>query len=87
MAPGVWLEGMVLAQGSLHNSKIKQRIREALDEPDAVFPVEGHPAMQPNTGFINLVSTSQPPFHVSLLSRSYFRLRGSVSIGIVQPLP
>jgi hypothetical protein len=58
MAPGVRLEGMALAQGLLHDSEIKQRIREALDEPDTVFPVEGHPAMWPHTGFIDLVRTS-----------------------------
>jgi hypothetical protein len=57
MVPGTWIEGMALAQGSLQDLEIQQHIREALDEPDAVFLVEGHP-----------VSTSRPPLHVSLLS-------------------
>jgi hypothetical protein len=61
MAPGVQLECMVLAQGLLQNSEIQQCIQEALEEPDATFVVEGHPAMRPDTSFIDLVSTSRPP--------------------------
>jgi hypothetical protein len=82
----VRLEGTTLAQGLLHDLVIEQRIWEALNEPDAVFLFEGHPAMRPGTGFIDLVSTSQPPFHVLHLSRSYFRLRESVIVGTVHPL-
>lgn len=40
-----------------------------MDEPDTIFPIEGHPAIWPDTGFIDLVSTSRPPLHVSLLSQ------------------
>jgi hypothetical protein len=50
-----------------------------------MFPVEGHPAMRLDTGFVDLVSTSQPPFHVSLHPGSYFWLHGSVSEGTVSP--
>jgi hypothetical protein len=48
----------VLAQGLLQNLKIQECIWEALEEPDTIFPVEGHPTMRPDTGFINLVSNS-----------------------------
>jgi hypothetical protein len=68
MAPGVWLEGTVLAQDLLRDLEIQQRIREVLDEPDAVFLVEGQLAKRPDTDFIDLVSTCRPPLHVSLLS-------------------
>jgi hypothetical protein len=54
--------------GSLPNSEIQQHIQEALKEPDATFPVEGHPAMRPDTGFIDLVSTSRPPHCVCSFS-------------------
>jgi hypothetical protein len=86
MVPGVQLEGTTLAQGPLYDLEIEQCIREALDKPEVVFPVKGHLAMRPDASFVDLVSTSQPPFHVLLLSRSYFWLHGSVSVGTVQPL-
>jgi hypothetical protein len=57
IVPGVRLEGMVLAQCLLQDSEIQQCIREALDEPNVIFLVEGHPVMWPNTSFIDLVST------------------------------
>jgi hypothetical protein len=64
MALVVQLEGTVFAPGSLRNLEIQQHIREALEEPDMAFQVEvqvdGHPVMRPDTGFINLVSTSRP---------------------------
>jgi hypothetical protein len=66
MAPGVRLEGTVLAHSLLPNSEIQQCIQEALEEPDATFPVEGHPAMRPDNGFIDLVSISRPPHCVLL---------------------
>jgi hypothetical protein len=69
MAPHVWLEGLMLAQGLLWDSEIQQRIWEVLDEPNAMFLVEGHPAMRPDTGLIDLVSTSRPPRCVLLFSR------------------
>jgi hypothetical protein len=60
MVPGVQLEGTALAQAWLRNLEIQHRIREALEEPDATFLVEGHPPMRPDTGFIDLISISQP---------------------------
>jgi hypothetical protein len=87
MAPGVRLEGTTLAQVSSRHSEIEQRIQKVLDQPDAMFPVEGHPVMRPDIGFVDLVSTSQPPFHVSFQFGSYFWLRGSVSVGTIQPIP
>jgi hypothetical protein len=88
MVPGVWMEGTALAHSSLQNSEIQQRIRVALEEPDATFLVEGHPAMLPDTGFIDLVSIPQPPHCVSLFFLdSYSRLRGSPFVGSVQPFP
>jgi hypothetical protein len=69
MVPGVRLEGMVLDQGLLRDSEIQQCIQEALDELDAIFPVKGHPVIRPDTGFIDLGSTSRPPRCVLLISR------------------
>ena len=54
MMPVVELSGTVLAQGSLCNSKIAQRIKGAMDKSDAVFPIPGHPVMWPDSGFIEL---------------------------------
>ena len=39
----------------LHDSEVAQRMREALEAPDAEFPVEGHPMMRPFEGFVDLV--------------------------------
>jgi hypothetical protein len=68
MTAEVQLEGTVLAQGTLRNLEIQQHIWEALEETDATFPVEGHPPMRPDTGFIDLESISQPPHQVLLPS-------------------
>jgi hypothetical protein len=68
MAAGVQLEGTTLAQGKLRNSEIQQRIREALEETDTTFLVEGHLPMRPYTGFVNLVSISRHPSYVLLHS-------------------
>ena len=54
MMPVVELGGTVLAQGPLRNSEIVQRIKEATDESNAVFPILGHPVMRPESGFIEL---------------------------------
>jgi hypothetical protein len=69
MALSVRLEGRALAQGSLRDLEIQQRIREALDKPDAIFLVKRHLVMRPDTGFIDLVSTPRPPHPILLLSR------------------
>jgi len=45
----------MLAQGLLHNSEVAQRIKDAMREVDVVFPILGHPVMQPDTGFIELL--------------------------------
>jgi hypothetical protein len=66
MALGVRLEGMTLAHGLLRNLDIQQHFREALEEPDVTFPVEGHLTMRPDTSFIDLVSISRPPHCVFL---------------------
>jgi hypothetical protein len=58
MAAGVQLEGTALAQGTLWNSEIQQRIWETLEEPNGTFPFEGHLPMRPDTGFVDLVSIS-----------------------------
>jgi hypothetical protein len=45
MTLGAQLDGTMLARGPLHNSEIVQRIKEAMEESDATFPILGHPAM------------------------------------------
>ena len=55
MMPVVELSGTVLAQGSLCNSKIAQRIKGAMDKSDAVFPIPGHPVTWAEPGFIELL--------------------------------
>jgi hypothetical protein len=53
MVPVAWLEGMVLAEGPLADSKIAQRLKEVMDAPkdstratiDFVYPVLRHPSM------------------------------------------
>jgi hypothetical protein len=47
---------MVLAQGALYDSKVVQRIKEAMEESNIVFPTPGHPSMWPDMGFVDLVS-------------------------------
>jgi hypothetical protein len=42
--------------------------------------------IRPDAGFVDLVSTSRPPFDISLLSESHFRLRGLAPVGTVRPL-
>ena len=54
MTPGAQLVGTTLAQRLLHDSKVTQRIKEAIGEADAVFPTPRHPMMWPDVGFIEL---------------------------------
>ena len=54
MMPDAKLDGMVLAQGPLCDSEVARRIKEATKEFDAVFLILGHPAMQPDVGFVEL---------------------------------
>ena len=54
MVPKVSLDGTVLAEGTLCNSKIMQRIKEAL--LDFIYPVSGHPPMLPKPGHVIFVS-------------------------------
>jgi hypothetical protein len=69
MTPDAPLEGTVLAEGPLTNSKIMQRIKEAIEPTrdssgailDFVYLVPRHPLMQPNTGFIEFVSFPLSP--------------------------
>ena len=64
MAPEASFDGMTLAEGTLPNSEIAQRIKEAM-EPlwddegatlDFVYPVSGHPSMRPEPTYIIFVS-------------------------------
>jgi hypothetical protein len=61
MMPSTPLDGMVLAQEALRDSEVAQHIKEAttMEEPDSMFSIPGHPAMRPDTGFIDLVSSFQ----------------------------
>ncbi|RLN39335.1 uncharacterized protein C2845_PM01G05450 [Panicum miliaceum] len=58
MVPNAPTAGTVLATGGLSTSEIRQRVREALEDKDVVFPVPGHPPMRPDRGFVDLVSVS-----------------------------
>ena len=64
MAPEASFDGTALAKGTLPNSKIAQRIKEAT-EPlwddagaalDFVYPVPGHPPMRPELGYIVFIT-------------------------------
>ena len=64
MVPEASFDGTMLAEGMLPNSKIMQRIKEAMeplwdDAGDAlnfVFPVLGHPPIWLELGYVVLVS-------------------------------
>jgi len=64
MVPGASLEGTALAEEALPNSKIAQRIKEAMEPPrddtgaiiDFIYPVPGHPPMLPEPGFVKFIS-------------------------------
>ena len=64
MAPEAPFDGTALAEGTLPNSKITQRIKEVM-EPlrddagaalDFVYPMPGHPPMRPEPGYVVFVS-------------------------------
>ncbi|XP_072151344.1 uncharacterized protein [Setaria viridis] len=66
MTPGAPTEGTVLATGALAASEIRRRVREALEDKDADYPVPGHPPMRPDENFVDLgnmtrVVDSRPP--------------------------
>lgn len=58
MMPDGKLISTALAQGLLCDSEIDQCIWEALEDFDAMFPVDGHTPMQLDASFVDLVSTS-----------------------------
>ena len=68
MAPGASLEGTTLADGALPPTEVAQRIKEAMEPSkdttgivlDFVYPVPGHPPMQPKPRFIDFVSSPFP---------------------------
>ena len=68
MAPGVSLEGTMLAEGALSPSKVAQHIKEAMEPSwddtgaalDFVYPVPGHPPMRPEPEYIDFVSPLSP---------------------------
>ena len=72
-------EGMVMVAGeALCISEMAQRIKEAMEcladplvDLAPVYPVPGHPAMWPDTGFVELVSL----LRVSFLGRPSIVLR------------
>ena len=67
----VSLEGTVLAEGALSPSEVVQRIKEAMEPSqdnigaifDFVYPVSGHPPMQPESGYIDFISSFPPCLH------------------------
>ncbi|XP_004980468.1 nucleoporin NSP1-like [Setaria italica] len=60
MTPGALTEGTVLATGALAASKIRQRVREVLEDKDADYPVPGHPSMRLDENFVDLRRPSRP---------------------------
>ena len=64
MAPEMSFDGMALAKGTLPNSEITQRIKEAMEPSwedvgaplDFIFLVPGHPPMRPEPGHVVFVS-------------------------------
>jgi hypothetical protein len=59
MTPGAPLDGMMIAHEALHDTEVTQRIKDMTIEADldSVFLILGHPAMQPDTGFIKFVGS------------------------------
>ena len=64
MVPKASFDGTALAEGTLPNSEIAQRIKETM-EPlrddagaalDFIYPVPGHPPMRPEPGYVVFVS-------------------------------
>ena len=64
MAPKASFNGTTLAKGMLPNSKIAQRIKEAMElsrddagaPVDFVYPAPGHPLMQQEPGHVIFIS-------------------------------
>ena len=64
MAPDASFDGTTLAEGTLPNSMIAQRIKEAMEPSwedvgaplDFIFLVPGHPPMRPEPGYVVFVS-------------------------------
>ncbi|XP_004977772.1 loricrin-like [Setaria italica] len=54
MIPGALTEGTILATGALAAFEIRQRVREALEDKDADYPVPDHPSMRPDENFVDL---------------------------------
>ena len=74
MAPEASFDGTALIKGALPNSKIAQRIKEAMELSwddtgvplDFVYLVPGHPPMRPELGHVVFVSL---PFSCLLFNR------------------
>ena len=68
MVPGESFEGTVLVDEALAPSEVAQRIKEAMELPkdttgstlEHVYPVQGHPPMRPEPGFLEFVSFFLP---------------------------
>jgi hypothetical protein len=68
MVPVAPLEGTVLVEGPLANSKIAQRLKEVMDSPKDssgaiikfVYPVPRHLPMRPEPSFIGFISYPLP---------------------------
>nr|XP_034594543.1 nascent polypeptide-associated complex subunit alpha, muscle-specific form-like [Setaria viridis] len=54
MVPSAPTQGTILATGALADTEIRQRVREALDDKDANYPMPGHPPMRPDENFVKL---------------------------------
>ena len=68
MAPEASFDGTALTEGTLPKSEITQCIKEVI-EPlwddtgaalDFIYPVPGHPPMQPESGYIVFISSLFP---------------------------
>ena len=76
MAPGVALDGTVLAEGAFSPSEVVQRIKEAMEPSkdtagvvlDFMYLVPGHPPMWSEPRFVEFVSFLSPclSFHLKL---------------------
>nr|TKW30953.1 hypothetical protein SEVIR_2G073100v2 [Setaria viridis] len=86
MTPDVPTEGTALVAGALAASEIRQRIREALEDKDAEYPVPGHPPMRPDAGFVDLIrdwSADLLSSHlvIVILTRGHFAFAGHADPG------
>lgn len=55
MTPDADLTGTVLASEVPRDSEVRQRLKETLESDDFEFPDPGHPPMQPDEGFVDVV--------------------------------